>query len=72
VVDKNVHGQYSKLTGVEIQVSHTARHFIMWNDPQWMFGYLDKFVRPLARTESKARRRALSPQQKGESSASRE
>jgi N-formylmaleamate deformylase len=44
MVDKNMHDQYSKLTGVEIHVSNAARHFIMWDDPQWMFGYLDRFL----------------------------
>jgi pimeloyl-ACP methyl ester carboxylesterase len=44
VVEKNMHDQYSKLAGVEIHVSDTARHFIMWDDPQWMFGYLDRFL----------------------------
>lgn len=43
-VDRNMHEQYAKLAGVEIHVSDTARHFIMWDDPQWMFGYLDKFL----------------------------
>jgi len=44
VVDKNMHDQYSTLAGVEIHVSDTARHFIMWDDPQWMFGHLDRFL----------------------------
>jgi pimeloyl-ACP methyl ester carboxylesterase len=44
VVDKNMHDQYFKLAGVEIHVSDTARHFIMWDDPQWMFGHLDRFL----------------------------
>jgi pimeloyl-ACP methyl ester carboxylesterase len=44
VVDKNVRDQYSKLAGVEIHVSDTSRHFIMWDDPQWMFGHVDRFL----------------------------
>jgi N-formylmaleamate deformylase len=39
-----MHDQYSALAGVEIHVSDTARHFIMWDDPQWMFGHLDSFL----------------------------
>lgn len=44
VVDRNMHDQYSKLKGVEIHVSDTSRHFIMWDDPEWMFGHLDRFL----------------------------
>jgi pimeloyl-ACP methyl ester carboxylesterase len=36
--------QYAKLTGVEIEVTDTARHFIMWDDPDWMFGQMDRFL----------------------------
>jgi pimeloyl-ACP methyl ester carboxylesterase len=43
-VDANFHAQYAKLKGVEIHVSDNAHHFIMWDDPQWMFGYLDGFL----------------------------
>jgi len=44
VVEKNMHEQYAKLAGAEIRVSDTARHFIMWDDPQWMFAHLDRFL----------------------------
>lgn len=44
VVDKNMHDQYRKLEGVEIHVVDTSRHFIMWEDPQWMFGHFDSFL----------------------------
>jgi pimeloyl-ACP methyl ester carboxylesterase len=44
VVDKNIHDQYSGLAGVEIHISDASRHFIMWDDPQWMFGHLDGFL----------------------------
>jgi pimeloyl-ACP methyl ester carboxylesterase len=36
--------QYAKLTGVRIEITDTARHFIMWDDPDWMFGHLDRFL----------------------------
>lgn len=42
--EANFRSQYEKLAGVEIHVSENARHFIMWDDPQWMFGLLDKFL----------------------------
>jgi pimeloyl-ACP methyl ester carboxylesterase len=43
-VDANLHEQYAKLKGVEIHVTDNAHHFIMWDDPQWMFGHLDRFL----------------------------
>ena len=36
--------QYAKLAGVTLQISDTARHFIMWDDPNWMFGQMDSFL----------------------------
>jgi pimeloyl-ACP methyl ester carboxylesterase len=42
--EANFRRQYAKLAGVEIQITDTARHFIMWDDPDWMFGQLDRFL----------------------------
>jgi pimeloyl-ACP methyl ester carboxylesterase len=42
--EANLRSQYAKLAGVEIQVTDTAHHFIMWDDPTWMFGRLDRFL----------------------------
>jgi pimeloyl-ACP methyl ester carboxylesterase len=42
--EANLRAQYAKLSGVEIQVTDTAHHFIMWDDPEWMFGHLDRFL----------------------------
>jgi pimeloyl-ACP methyl ester carboxylesterase len=42
--EATLRGQYAKLSGVEIQVTDTAHHFIMWDDPNWMFGHLDRFL----------------------------
>ena len=42
--EANLRGQYAKLAGVEIQMTDTARHFIMWDDPDWMFGHMDRFL----------------------------
>ena len=42
--EANLRSQYAKLAGVEIQVTDTAHHFIMWDDPNWMFGHLDRFL----------------------------
>jgi pimeloyl-ACP methyl ester carboxylesterase len=42
--EANLRSQYAKLAGVEIQITDTARHFIMWDDPEWMFRQLDRFL----------------------------
>jgi len=47
-VEANLRAQYAKLQGVEIQVTDKAHHFIMWDDPEWMFGYMDRFLQPAA------------------------
>lgn len=44
VVERNMHSQYAKLKGVEIDVTDNSRHFIMWDDPDWMFRQLDRFL----------------------------
>jgi pimeloyl-ACP methyl ester carboxylesterase len=44
-VRANLRSQYAKLRGVDIRVNQTARHFIMWDDPQWMLSHLDRFLR---------------------------
>jgi pimeloyl-ACP methyl ester carboxylesterase len=44
-VTANLQAQYAKLKGVEIQVSDKAHHFIMWDDPEWMFAQLDRFLK---------------------------
>ncbi len=43
--EANLRGQYAKLAGVRIEVTDTAHHFIMWDDPNWMFGRIDRFFR---------------------------
>lgn len=32
------------LARVEIRITDTARHFMMWDDPDWMFAQLDPFL----------------------------
>ena len=36
--------QYAKLAGVKIEISDTARHFIMYDDPTWMYDRIDNFL----------------------------
>ena len=37
-------GQYSGLKGVSLKISDTARHFIMLDDPKWMFDQIENFL----------------------------
>lgn len=37
--------QFSKLQGVDIEMSDTARHFVMLDDPRWMFARMDEFLK---------------------------
>ena len=42
--ETNLRSQYAKLRGVKIAINDTSRHFIMWDDPQWMFTQIDSFL----------------------------
>jgi pimeloyl-ACP methyl ester carboxylesterase len=42
--EANLKLQYAKLSGVDIRLTDTARHFIMWDDPDWMFAQMDRFL----------------------------
>jgi pimeloyl-ACP methyl ester carboxylesterase len=42
--EANLRSQYAQLHGVRISINDTSRHFIMWDDPQWMFGEIDSFL----------------------------
>jgi N-formylmaleamate deformylase len=44
-VEANLKRQFAKLVGVVIEVTDRAHHFIMWDDPDWMFGLLDRFLK---------------------------
>ena len=44
--EANLRAQYAKLEGVRIAVTDTSRHFIMWDDPNWMFAQMDRFLEP--------------------------
>jgi pimeloyl-ACP methyl ester carboxylesterase len=37
-------GQYAGLAGTSLKISDTARHFIMLDDPQWMFTQIENFL----------------------------
>ncbi len=44
-VENTFKTQYQKLSGVTIEVADTARHFIMYDDPKWMFERMEKFLK---------------------------
>ncbi|WP_295995634.1 alpha/beta hydrolase [Rugamonas sp.] len=37
--------QYQKLPGVTIEMSDTARHFIMYDDADWLYARIDQFLK---------------------------
>lgn len=39
-----VQQQFAKLKGAKLIVSDTARHFIMFDDPEWLFAQMDAFL----------------------------
>ena len=43
-IESNVRREYTKLDGVDLRIADTARHFIMYDDPQWFFTQLDGFL----------------------------
>jgi len=51
--EANLRRQYTKLSGVRIEITDTAHHFIMWDDPDWMFGLMDKFLGPVEATATR-------------------
>ena len=36
--------QYQRLDGVKVELSDNARHFIMYDDPAWMYDRIDQFL----------------------------
>ncbi len=38
--------QYAGLKGVQLKITDTARHFVMLDDPSWMFAQMEEFLLP--------------------------
>lgn len=36
--------QYAKLPGVKVELADTSRHFIMYDEPEWMYARIDQFI----------------------------
>ncbi|MTV56004.1 alpha/beta fold hydrolase [Massilia buxea] len=43
-IEQTYRSQYAKLPGVRIEMADTARHFIMADDPAWLYDRLDQFI----------------------------
>jgi hypothetical protein len=43
-IDATYRDQFAHVKGVKISVTDTARHFIMFDDPQWMFSEIETFL----------------------------
>jgi pimeloyl-ACP methyl ester carboxylesterase len=43
-LEENARREYAKLKGVDLRITDTARHFIMYDDPQWFFTQIDGFL----------------------------
>lgn len=43
-VENTFHAQYQRLPGVQIALADTARHFIMYDEPDWMLGRIEQFL----------------------------
>ena len=43
--EANYKAQYAKLPDVQIAMSDIGRHFIMYDDPQWMLARMDEFLK---------------------------
>ncbi len=44
-IEATYKSQYQKLNGVVIEVADNARHFIMYDDPKWMFERMENFLK---------------------------
>ncbi len=36
--------QYARLPGVKVELAETARHFVMYDEPEWMYARIDQFL----------------------------
>lgn len=43
-IENTYQSQYAQLQGVKVELSDSARHFIMVDDPAWMYARMDQFL----------------------------
>jgi pimeloyl-ACP methyl ester carboxylesterase len=44
-IEQNFAMQYARLPGVRVEMAESARHFIMVDDPAWMYDRIDRFLK---------------------------
>lgn len=44
-IEQVYRAQYAKLPGVQVEMADSARHFIMYDDPAWMYDRIDRFLK---------------------------
>lgn len=44
-IEANFAQQYARLPGVRVEMAESARHFIMYDDPAWMYDRIDRFLK---------------------------
>ena len=44
-IEQTFRSQYAQLPGARVEMADTARHFIMYDQPDWMFGRIEQFLR---------------------------
>jgi pimeloyl-ACP methyl ester carboxylesterase len=43
-IEATFRNQYRKLAGVKVELSDSGRHFIMYDDPEWMYQRMNEFL----------------------------
>jgi hypothetical protein len=44
MVKSALESQYSKVNNCKIQIAEKAKHFIMWDEPNWTFEQINLFI----------------------------
>jgi len=44
-IEATFQSQYAKLPGAKIELADNARHFLMYDDPEWMYARIDQFLK---------------------------
>jgi pimeloyl-ACP methyl ester carboxylesterase len=44
-IEANARAEYARLKGADIRFSDASRHFIMYDDPEWLFAQMDGFLK---------------------------
>ena len=44
-IEATFRAQYAKLPGVQIELADNGRHFIMYDEPEWLYARIDQFLK---------------------------